>query len=71
MKHSITLYFWGIFLLLLVSFVFGFALPSLISAASTELNLIGLFTLILTPVIIALIIWKKIVPSIFKIKKEN
>ena len=68
MKFSITLYFWGIFLVLLVFFIFGFALPALISAASTELNLIGLFTLILTPLIVGVVIYKKILPLF---KKEN
>lgn len=69
-KYSVRLYFWGIFLVMMFVFLFGFALPSLISAANTELFLIGVFTIICLPVMIGYIIMKKIIPLIKKLKEN-
>lgn len=70
-KNSILLYFWSIFLLLVVGFLFGFALPFLISAPNTELVLLGLFTIVCLPVIIGFIIIKKIIPIFKNLKEKN
>lgn len=71
MGNFMKLYMWGIFLLLCFGFLFGFALPFLISAKSTELVLIGLFTIIVFPVMIGFIIMKKIIPIFKKLKEKN
>lgn len=71
MNISIRLYFWVAFLLVTFAFLFGFVLPALISAASTELFVFGVFTMVCVPVMIGYVILKKIIPLIKKMKEEN
>lgn len=71
MKTPFKLYFWGIFIILMIAFLIGFALPGMISAPSTELFLFGIFLSVLVPVFLAYLVFYHIVPLVKKIINEQ
>jgi hypothetical protein len=71
MNDYVKLYVWGAILLCVFAFSFGYAAPYLISAANTELFFLGVFTIAVSPIMIAFIIMKKILPIVRKLKSKE